>query len=65
MSRARVAAATHVGLVRAENQDAVLVDSWVSARDGALSLTRAVRSGGRALVLAVCDGLGGHAGGAG
>ena len=41
----RVAAVTHVGAVRTENQDCLLVDGWVSAADGTWSRRPAARCG--------------------
>jgi PPM family protein phosphatase len=52
---------TDTGAVRDHNEDAVLVDSWVSQSDaGALVTMRLART---PLVCAVADGMGGHAGG--
>ncbi|WP_327635063.1 serine/threonine-protein phosphatase [Kribbella sp. NBC_00482] len=64
MTRLYVAARTHTGRVREENQDCVLVDAWVSARDAMLARSVELRPGQTPYVVAVCDGLGGHAGGA-
>ena len=63
MTALRVAAVTHVGAVRTENQDCLLIDGWVSAADGGWSDARQLASAGPAYVVAVFDGLGGHAGG--
>jgi PPM family protein phosphatase len=53
---------THVGAVRARNEDTVAVDDWVTSQsmDRPMSLQRIVL---RPLVCLVADGLGGHAGG--
>jgi serine/threonine protein phosphatase PrpC len=53
---------THVGAVRARNEDTVAVDDWVTSQsmDRPMSLERIVL---RPLVCLVADGLGGHAGG--
>jgi PPM family protein phosphatase len=58
----RVSALTNIGSVRAENQDCVLVGGWVSAGDASFSDQIELGSAGT-YVVAVCDGLGGHAGG--
>ncbi|RHW25415.1 serine/threonine-protein phosphatase [Nocardioides immobilis] len=57
---ASVAAITHVGVVRTENQDCLHVAGWSSRQSGA-RLTMDLEAGG---VLAVIDGMGGHVGGA-
>jgi serine/threonine protein phosphatase PrpC len=53
---------THVGAVRARNEDTVAVDDWVMSQsmDRPLTLQRTVAA---PLVCLVADGLGGHAGG--
>lgn len=61
--RVHYAARTDIGLVRGENQDAVLVDGLVSARDATLSGEAAVSKLDPPVVFGVFDGLGGHAGG--
>ncbi|HEY3511039.1 PP2C family serine/threonine-protein phosphatase [Kribbella sp. NPDC051137] len=63
MTILRVAAKTHVGRVRTENQDCLLLDAWISARDGAYARNHTLRAGEAPYVAAVCDGMGGHAGG--
>jgi serine/threonine protein phosphatase PrpC len=63
MTALRVAAITHVGQVRSENQDCILVDGWVSARDSRWRGQLVLQPEEPAYVVAVCDGLGGHAGG--
>ncbi len=60
-----VAAATHVGMVREENQDSLLCHGWVTGRSGGrhgeeISLV----PGAPPVLYAVIDGMGGHAGGA-
>jgi len=53
---------THVGAVRARNEDTVAVDAWVMSQsmDRPTTLQRIVH---RPLICLVADGLGGHAGG--
>ena len=53
---------THVGAVRARNEDTVAVDDWVMSQsmDAPMTLQRVVLT---PLVCLVADGLGGHAGG--
>ncbi|MGN6599274.1 MAG: PP2C family protein-serine/threonine phosphatase, partial [Actinomycetes bacterium] len=62
-TRLVVSARTHTGLVRQENQDCILLDGWVSARDGASDHEQEL-SAHTPYVAAVFDGMGGHAGGA-
>lgn len=58
----RVAALTHPGLVRATNEDAVLVGNWMT-QDGLTIPWSDFRPLDRPLLCAVADGLGGHGGG--
>lgn len=60
--RVSVTVLSHRGRVREENQDAVGVDGWAiqGTQPGVLMLDVADRP----LCVAVCDGMGGHAGGA-
>lgn len=58
----QVAAATHRGVVRAANQDVVLVDGWASGSDETQHPTRTFDLD-RPVALAVVDGMGGHRGG--
>ena len=53
MTILRVAARTHVGRVRTENQDCLLVDAWVSARDGSMARSYTLQPGDPAYVVAV------------
>lgn len=57
-------AVTITGRVRSENQDAIVVDGFVSAGDGEHSGTSSIEPGDKPAVFGVFDGLGGHAGGA-
>lgn len=57
------AVATHVGSVRHENQDAVVVDGWVGQSPWLLRSGRAVVRDGATWTTAVVDGMGGYAGG--
>lgn len=60
--RVQVAAGTHVGLVRERNEDCLLLDGWVSqARDTVRGTLLTVDDPPR--LVAVLDGMGGHAGG--
>lgn len=59
MTVVSVAATTHVGVARTENQDCLHVGGWSSQRSGA-RLELDVGSSG---VVAVVDGMGGHVGG--
>lgn len=61
--RAVLAAATHTGLVRSDNQDCLHVDGWITQRSGSL-LTTSIDLDAQILTAAVFDGLGGHRGGA-
>ena len=58
--RTTVRAATHLGTVRTENQDALYVGGWSTSVSGG-ELTADLPVGG---VAAVIDGMGGHPGGA-
>lgn len=62
MMRARLAVRSHTGLVRSENQDAVVVDGWTAqglvCRDTVLDLPAH-----RPWSVAVLDGMGGYSGG--
>jgi len=65
MMRVLMAAATHLGVVRAENQDCLLCHGWITGDSGAqyveeVDLVPRVPAVGYAVV----DGMGGHAGGA-
>lgn len=57
-----MAAATHRGGVREHNEDSVLVGGWTACGAPSASLSGRLPAEG-ALILAVADGLGGHAGG--
>lgn len=59
-----VAAVTHTGCLRDENQDCVLVGRWISTFDTTFAERRQLSAGESPYVAAVCDGMGGHAGGA-
>lgn len=61
--RIQITAATHRGLVRSDNQDAIVVDGWVSQASGAL-VSRTADTDSGPVVVGVLDGMGGHAGGA-
>lgn len=61
--RVDAAGRTHLGLVRAENQDALLLDSWISQAPAAAVVQTHAVTGGAMLTLAVVDGMGGHDGG--
>jgi len=54
-------AATHLGLVRATNQDRVVVGPWMLAPDS--SAVSILECGPGAAIVAVLDGMGGHVGG--
>lgn len=58
------AAATHVGAVRTENQDALVVDGWVAQSPRLLHTGRTLVRAGSTWTAAVVDGMGGYAGGA-
>lgn len=57
------AAVTVTGNIRTENQDAVLIDGFVSAGEGAYTSTGSVGPTSDPAVFGVFDGMGGHAGG--
>ena len=59
----KVGVATDKGLVRERNEDAAAVDGWVLQHDTGAP-TELVLDGSGAHRLAVCDGMGGHLGGA-
>jgi len=59
----QVAAATHVGQVRENNEDCLYVDRWVAQTSGSF-LESAFGLGEEPLALAVVDGMGGYTGGA-
>ena len=57
----RIGAATHRGLVKPRNEDTVLIGDWLSSADTGRAASIAYRCDGTVpLVVAVCDGLGGH-----
>ncbi|EHB48667.1 protein serine/threonine phosphatase [Mycolicibacterium rhodesiae JS60] len=62
MTGLTVTAFTDTGVVRDHNEDAVLVDSWVS-QSGSGALITMHLDARTPLVCAVADGMGGHAGG--
>jgi serine/threonine protein phosphatase PrpC len=59
----QVAALTHVGKVRKENQDCLLVDGWITQSSGSMTLTQRALTDLPSL-FAVFDGMGGHSAGA-
>ncbi|AYY11457.1 serine/threonine-protein phosphatase [Actinobacteria bacterium YIM 96077] len=62
MLRIRVWAVTDRGLVRTQNEDAVLIGTWMcQSNQGVATLLE--MSANQPMVCAVADGLGGHAGG--
>ncbi len=58
----RITAATHRGLVRADNQDVVVLDGWASGADDTRS-PELEQSLDRPVAVAVVDGMGGYRGG--
>lgn len=58
------AVATHLGLVRSENQDAVVIDGWVGQSPRLERSGCALVRGADTWTCAVLDGMGGYAGGA-
>lgn len=61
--RIEVAAATHAGKGRTDNEDCLYVDGWLAQAPDS-RLHRTFETSGRQLILAVIDGMGGHTGGA-
>jgi PPM family protein phosphatase len=59
----RVGAATHVGRVRAHNEDCLYVNGWIAQASGS-ELSSSYPLDGSPVTLAVIDGMGGHVGGA-
>lgn len=59
MVAVEVAAGTHVGVVREQNQDCLHIDGWSTSASGA-RMTRSLREPS---IVAVIDGMGGHPGG--
>jgi protein phosphatase len=59
-----ISALTHVGLVRRQNEDAVGILGWALQGHQPRPLTVSLPLGRRNLGVALCDGLGGHQGGA-
>lgn len=62
--RLTYAAATHVGVVRSENQDALVIDGWVAQAQELERRGEARLHGAATWSAAVLDGMGGYAGGA-
>lgn len=59
MIHVQIAASTHIGLVRTSHQDSIYVNGWTASSSGAKLQMDLLGSG----VVAVIDGMGGHAGG--
>lgn len=59
-----ISAVTHVGLVRRQNEDAIGILGWALQGHQPKPLTLSLPLGTRNFGLALCDGLGGHQGGA-
>lgn len=59
-----ISVATHAGLVRSRNEDAVGIVGWAVQGHQPKTLTLSMPLGKSYLGLTVCDGLGGHQGGA-
>jgi len=60
-ARLRVAAVTHPGLVREDNEDAVVIGEWIVADRRTGNVAVLELSGPGPFTVAVADGLGGHA----
>lgn len=61
--RLAVGAVTHRGLRKARNEDAVVLGDWASSAEAGVPLRATLTSDDGPVLLAVCDGMGGHAAG--